>query len=44
MDDAVDAALAGFDDASIHRALGTHLPGGPTGHNLADLHVLAREP
>ncbi len=23
-------------------ALGTHLPGGPTGHNLADLHILAR--
>jgi hydroxypyruvate reductase len=40
--DAIDQALATFDDAKIHRALGTHLQGGPTGHNLADLHVLAR--
>jgi hydroxypyruvate reductase len=39
---AIDAALAGYDDASVHRALGTHLPGGPTGHNLADVHVLVR--
>lgn len=38
----IDEALAGFDDARVHRALGTHLAGGPTGHNLADLHVLAR--
>ncbi|MEP7125539.1 MAG: DUF4147 domain-containing protein [Byssovorax sp.] len=38
----IDAALVGFDDARVHRALGTHLAGGPTGHNLADLHVLAR--
>jgi hydroxypyruvate reductase len=41
-DEAIDRALAAFDDASIHRALGTHLTGGPTGHNLADLHVLCR--
>jgi hydroxypyruvate reductase len=41
-DDDIDRALATFDDARIHRALGTHLQGGPTGHNLADLHVLAR--
>jgi hydroxypyruvate reductase len=39
---AIDAALARFDDATVHRALGTHLPGGPTGQNLADVHVLAR--
>ncbi|MFT3770068.1 MAG: DUF4147 domain-containing protein [Minicystis sp.] len=39
---AIDAALAGHDDASVHRALGTHLAGGPTGHNLADVHVLVR--
>jgi glycerate 2-kinase len=43
-DAAIDEALAAFDDARIHRALGTHLGGGPTGHNLADLHVLARAP
>ncbi len=41
---AIDDALAGFDDAVVHRALGTHLPGGPTGHNLSDLHVVARLP
>jgi len=38
----IDQALADFDDARIHRALGTQLQGGPTGHNLADVHVLAR--
>ncbi len=40
--DAVEAALVNFDDAAIHDALGTQLAGGPTGHNLADVHVLAR--
>lgn len=39
---AIAAALAAFDDAPLHRALGTALPGGPTGHNLTDVHVLAR--
>lgn len=39
---AIQRALEDFDDASIHRALGTHLGGGPTGHNLTDVHVLAR--
>jgi hydroxypyruvate reductase len=39
---AIDRALAGFDDASVHRFLGTHLPGGPSGQNLADVHVVAR--
>jgi hydroxypyruvate reductase len=43
-DDAIDAALDSCDDASVHRALGTHLAGGPTGQNLADVHVLARAP
>ncbi|APR79412.1 D-glycerate 2-kinase [Minicystis rosea] len=38
----IDTALAAYDDASAHRALGTRLAGGPTGHNLADVHVLAR--
>jgi len=41
-DAAIEEALDRFDDASIHRALGTQLAGGPSGHNLADLHVLAR--
>jgi hydroxypyruvate reductase len=41
---AIEDALAAFDDAVVHRALGTHLPGGPTGHNLTDLHVVARLP
>jgi hydroxypyruvate reductase len=38
----VEAALATFDDAPVHEALGTRLPGGPTGHNLTDVHVVAR--
>jgi glycerate 2-kinase len=41
-DAAIDAALAAFDDARIHQTLGTHIEGGPTGHNLTDLHILAR--
>lgn len=40
--DAIDAALTGFDDAPLHRALGTRIEGAPTGHNLADLHIVAR--
>ncbi|XXX81161.1 glycerate kinase [Sorangium sp. So ce134] len=45
MDDrAIDAALAGFDDAAAHRALGTRIETGPTGHNLTDLHIVARAP
>jgi hydroxypyruvate reductase len=35
-------ALAAFDDASVHEALATHLPGGATGNNLTDVHVLVR--
>jgi hydroxypyruvate reductase len=38
---AVNEALAAFDDARVHEALGTHLPGGATGHNLTDVHILA---
>ncbi|WP_437727974.1 DUF4147 domain-containing protein [Sorangium sp. So ce861] len=41
-DSAIDAALAGFDDAAAHRALGTRVETGPTGHNLTDLHIVAR--
>jgi glycerate 2-kinase len=40
----IQAALHSFDDASVHEALGTRLPGGPTGHNLTDVHVVARLP
>lgn len=39
---AIDEALARRDDAAAHETMGTHLAGGPTGHNLADVHVLAR--
>lgn len=39
---AVAEALASFDDASVHAALGTALPGGPTGINLTDVQILAR--
>lgn len=35
-------ALRRFDTGPLHLALGTALPGGPTGHNLADVHVLWR--
>ncbi|WP_437562642.1 DUF4147 domain-containing protein [Sorangium sp. So ce542] len=43
MDDrAIDAALTAFDDAAAHRALGTRVETGPTGHNLTDLHIVAR--
>ncbi|WP_437960137.1 glycerate kinase [Sorangium sp. So ce119] len=44
MDDrAIEAALTRFDDAAAHRALGTRLEIGPTGHNLTDVHIIARE-
>lgn len=39
---AIEQALANFDDASAHALLGTSLPGGATGINLTDVHVLAR--
>ncbi|MDI1449402.1 DUF4147 domain-containing protein [Polyangium sp. 6x1] len=38
----IDAALVSYDDAAIHRALGTAIDTGPTGQNLTDLHILAR--
>jgi hydroxypyruvate reductase len=38
----IEAALRSFDDASVHEALGTHLPGGSGGNNLTDVHVVAR--
>jgi glycerate 2-kinase len=37
-----DEAIRRFDTAALHEEAGTALPGGPTGLNLADLHVLAR--
>ncbi|WP_437593268.1 DUF4147 domain-containing protein [Sorangium sp. So ce1000] len=44
MDDStIDAALARFDDAVVHRALGTRVETGATGHNLTDLHIVARD-
>ena len=39
-DDALARAIARFDTGTLHRALGTALPEAPTGHNLADIHVL----
>lgn len=35
-------ALSRCDDGPLHQALGTALRGQPTGHNLTDLHVVAR--
>jgi hydroxypyruvate reductase len=35
-------ALAAFDTGTLHARYGTAIVLGPTGHNLADLHVLAR--
>jgi hydroxypyruvate reductase len=35
-------ALAAYDSATLHRRAGTALVTGPTGLNLADVHVLAR--
>lgn len=35
-------ALTRFDTGALCEALGVALPGGPTGHNFADVHVLAR--
>jgi hydroxypyruvate reductase len=37
---ALDEALARFDTGTLHRVTGTALPLRPSGHNLADLHVL----
>lgn len=38
----IERALAGFDDATLHERMNTHIGAGPTGHNLADVHILAR--
>jgi hydroxypyruvate reductase len=42
--DAVAGALARFDTAPLLSAAGMTLPHGPTGSNLADVHILARSP
>lgn len=39
----VEDAIRRFDTGSMHLRAGTALPLAPTGHNLADLHVLVRE-
>jgi hydroxypyruvate reductase len=39
---AITKALAEFDTGSLHVRARTAIPMGPTGHNLADLHVLIR--
>lgn len=38
----LERAIARFDTGTFHRRAGTALPSKPTGHNLADLHVLVR--
>jgi hydroxypyruvate reductase len=38
----VDAAIAAFDTAKVLEEAGAAIRGGPTGINLADVHVLAR--
>ena len=40
--DAIERALATFDTGPLHLAAGSARAEGPTGHNLADLHVLLR--
>jgi hydroxypyruvate reductase len=42
-DRAIANAVARFETGKLHRRAGTALPRSPTGHNLADLHVLLRE-
>jgi hydroxypyruvate reductase len=38
----LERALAAFDTGPLHLGAGTALPARPSGHNLADLHVLVR--
>lgn len=38
----VSRKIARFDTASLHEATGTAIAGSPSGHNLADVHVLVR--
>ncbi|MBX3188196.1 MAG: DUF4147 domain-containing protein [Labilithrix sp.] len=40
--DALDDAIARFATGPFHLARGTAMPARPTGHNLADLHVILR--
>ena len=40
---AIERALARFDTGALHRDVGTAIPAGPTGNNLADVHVLIVE-
>lgn len=40
---ALERALADFDTGPLHLQAGTSVDANPTGHNLADLHVLIRE-
>lgn len=39
---AIESALDQFDTGRLHLRVGTARPEDPTGHNLADLHVLLR--
>lgn len=43
-EDMIEHALTTFDTGTLHLATGTALMENPTGHNLADLHVLLRLP
>jgi hydroxypyruvate reductase len=43
-DEQIDRALRGYDDASAHETLSTSLDLVRAGHNLADIHVIARLP
>jgi len=38
----VERALSAFSTAALHERAGTAIRTGPTGHNLCDLHILAR--
>lgn len=38
--EAIERALSSFDTGTLHRSIGTALEESPSGHNLADLHVL----
>jgi hydroxypyruvate reductase len=39
-DGALGRAIAAFDTGTLHQRMGTALASAPTGHNMADLHVL----
>jgi hydroxypyruvate reductase len=40
---AIDEAIEAYDTGALHLRAGTALPLRPTGHNLADLHILVTE-